>query len=150
MECLLIDATADSCFGLHVHVHVFGPCHCGGVAHGCTCTYKCSHMLYYSRASSPLPPPSLLPPSRPARCLEGFFSDSLGSVECAECPAGSECPRTDDSPAPCETGSYALSGQSRCTPCPVGFRSATPNLVLHTLGSYRLYSSLVSNLVISV
>ena len=54
------------------------------------------------------------------RCAEGYYSDSLGSVECILCPAGSMCPETHNSPMLCSLGTYSLMGQTRCTPCPVG------------------------------
>ena len=50
-----------------------------------------------------------------ATCADGKWSDSLGSVSCADCPAGYAC--KDHSKTKCTGSYYSQGGESGCTKC---------------------------------
>lgn len=39
-------------------------------------------------------------------CLDGWYSDSVKSTTCTECPAGSKCPNKNTAPTQCGSGEY--------------------------------------------
>lgn len=62
----------------------------------------------------------------------GMVPDTFQSV-CVNCPAGHFCSDPRQSPQPCQTGTYSLSGNTtECTVCPAGyscpFTNALPQL----------------------
>lgn len=55
-------------------------------------------------------------------CGNGTFANETKSVECKTCPVGYRCPRSDQDPIECSSGSYSLGGKSTCDTCPAGYR----------------------------
>lgn len=53
-------------------------------------------------------------------CSSGYYS-LTGSTSCTECPAGYECPTTDQSPLACTPGLYSTGLQTACTECAAGY-----------------------------
>ena len=58
------------------------------------------------------------------KCPPGYISGA-GASECTPCPAGHECPTTDQPANPCADGQYATGGAISCMNCPAGY--ACPN-----------------------
>ena len=55
-------------------------------------------------------------------CGNGTYANKEKSIECKICPAGYACPRSDEDPIECQTGTYSLGGSSQCHSCPGGHR----------------------------
>ena len=75
--------------------------------------------------------------------LTGLIPDIFQSV-CVSCPAGYFCSDPRQSPQPCQTGTYSLSGSStECTVCPAGYSCPFTNAVpqLCPTGSYSPLAS---------
>ena len=48
-------------------------------------------------------------------CAEGSYTDTVGSVSCLPCPAGSSCVNVAASPSACQIGQFSLEGSATCT-----------------------------------
>jgi hypothetical protein len=59
-------------------------------------------------------------------CADGYFSQSSGSAQCEECPAGYECWDKSAAPEPCGPGSFSLLGWRECQDCTDGTYSELP------------------------
>lgn len=53
-------------------------------------------------------------------CPAGEYQSDTGQINCAECPAGSECSDPTSAPVPCDPGFYSEAKSINCSQCPTG------------------------------